>query len=590
MSSVEAPYEVEHVPLGTHRPIRVVCIGAGYSGLMMSIIAKERMQHCGVDFRVYEKNTDLGGTWLLNRYPGCQCDIPSHNYAYSFDPNPDWPGYYASSEQIFDYMKQVSKRHGCDDLFAYGHEVVSAKWDDVAGVWNLVVKADGVELDDYCHVLINASGVLKSVFNFLSSFPSQFRGSVINWKWPNIPGIETYQGKLMHSAEWDTSYDYSGKRLAVIGIGSSGIQILPQVTKAANHIDYFIRSQTWISPARGINEAQDGDPELDEQYNYVSNEIKRFHEDPEYLLGHRKALSNRRIDEFRASLAGPEVLDGVKKSYVVSMLERLGKGEKGQRLASLIIPEFPVGCRRLTPGQGFLEAMVRENVDTHWNDLDRITGEGIILRNGRTLLVDAIICATGFDTTFKPRFPIIGQNGVNLAEKWDKEDPDAYFGITVPQMPNYFCFIGPNSPVSNGSLVQAIQMTGVYIYNCIKKLQTQGVKSMTVTEEAVADLNEHSQAWLKDTVWAAPCRSWYKRGTTDGRIVGLYAGSCYHFAEALRHPRWEDYNLEYLQQNRFHYLGNGLTLREQRKEEVSDTQTLDFDSYWRLFILPDIHT
>lgn len=327
---------------------------------------------------------------------------------------------------------------------------------------------------------------------------------------------------------------------------------------------------------------------MDEDYNYIEDEIKRFHDDPEYLLQHRKELANRRIDEFRGSLKHEARVE-VRRSYVASMLQRLGNGEKGKRLASLIVPDFPVGCRRITPGQGFLEAMVRDNVDTHWNSLDHITAEGVVLRDGRVLPVDAIICATGFDTTFKPRFPIVGQNGVNLAEKWEEENPDAYFGITVPQMPNYFCFIGPNSPVSNGSLVQAIQMTGIYIYNCIEKLQTQGIKSMMVTERAVADLNEHAQTWLQDTVWAAPCRSWYKRGTTDGRIVGLYAGSCFHFAEALRDPRWEDYHLEYLHRNRFHYLGNGLTQREQRKGDMGSTQTLDFESYWKLFVLPEIH-
>ncbi|KAL2821325.1 hypothetical protein BDW59DRAFT_164208 [Aspergillus cavernicola] len=319
MDALNPPYAVDNVPLGTHRPIRVPCIGVGYSELMMSIIAREKMQHHNVDFRVYEKNSDLGGTWLLNH----------------FDPKPDWPGYYASSEQIHDYVKQVSKRHNCDDLFAYGHEVVSAQLDDVAGVWRFVVKANGVEFDDLCHVLINAAGVLK-----YASFVLTGNGL--------SPGIETYQGKLMHSAEWETSYDYSGKRVAVIGVGSSGIRILPQVAKPASHVDYFIRSQTWISPARGINEAQDGDPELDADYNYIETEINRFHEGPTYLLNHRKVLSNRRVDGFRASLAGLQALAEIKKRYVASMVERLGTDEKGHRLASLLIPEFPVGCRRLT--------------------------------------------------------------------------------------------------------------------------------------------------------------------------------------------------------------------------------------------------
>ncbi|OQE04269.1 hypothetical protein PENSOL_c001G05270 [Penicillium solitum] len=528
----------------------------------MSIIAKEKMEHHQVNFQVYEKNNDLGGTWLLNRYPGCQCDIPSHNYAYSFDPKADWPGYYASSEQIFEYMKEVSARHGCDDCFTFGHEVTKAIWDDMEGKWRLTVMANGTQFDDYCHILINAAGILN------------------HWKWPNIPGIERFTGKLMHSADWDSSYDLSNKRVAVIGIGSSGIQILPQ---------------TWITPSRGINEATEDDPELDTEYNYTPAELERFRTEPEYLQRHRQALANRRIEEFVNGLGNKDAQLEIRKQFTDSMATRLGPSEKGIRVAELITPSFPVGCRRLTPGQNFLEAMVRENVDTHWDNLGEITEGGIRTKDGNLLEVDAIVCATGFDTTFKPRFPVIGKNGIDLAKEWEKNDPTAYFGITVPNMPNYFCFIGPNSPVSNGSLVQAIQMTGIYIYNCIKKLQTQGIKSMTVSEEAVDEFNEHSQSWLRDTVWAAPCRSWYKRGTTDGRIVGLYCGSCFHFAEALRDPRWEDYKFEYATRNgsdgkanRFAYLGNGLTVREAKGGDIGDTQTLDFESYWNLMILPEI--
>ncbi|KAE8383907.1 hypothetical protein BDV26DRAFT_299342 [Aspergillus bertholletiae] len=564
-------YKWLNLPLGTHRPIRVVCIGTGYSGMMMSIIAKEKMEAHEVDFHVYEKNKDLGGTWLVNRYPGCQCDIPAHNYAYSFDPKPDWPGYYATSEQIFHYMKAVSARHGCDDLFSFEHEVVAAVWNDADGLWKLKVKHKGTEIDDYCHVLINAGGVLDS------------------WKWPDIPGIARFKGRLMHSADWDGSFNFARKRLAVIGIGSSGIQILPQVAKEATHVDYFVRSPTWITPERGAQESREGDPELDADYQYAPAEIEHFFKEPEYLQNHRKILANRRIEEFRSGLGNVSIQEKVQQEFSESMAARLGTSEKGRRLADLLIPTFPVGCRRLTPGQGFLEALMKPSVDTHWNNLQEITEDGILLKSGETLELDAIICATGFDTSFKPRFSLIGKGGVELTEKWELEEPEAYFGIAVPNMPNYFCFIGPNSPISNGSLVQAIQMTGVYIYNCITKLQTQGIKSMTISNQAVRHLNTHAQSWLRDTVWAASCRSWYKQGTTDGRNIGLYCGSCFHFVEALRDPRWEDYDFEYLGSNRFEYLGNGLTVREQRGGDIGDTQTVNFDAFWNLMILPEIY-
>lgn len=153
-------------------------------------------------------------------------------------------------------------------------------------------------------------------------------------------------------------------------------------------------------------------------------------------------------------------------------------------------------------------------------------------------------------------------------------------------------FIGPNSPISNGSLVQAIQMSGIYIYNCITKLQSQNIQSMVVSDKASEEYNEHCQEYLKHTVWVSPCRSWYKRGTVDGRVVAIYSGSCYHFIEALRQPRWEDYYFQYMpskKKNRFAYLGNGFTKREMEGKTVGDTQTLDFEEFWNLMQLPGIY-
>ncbi|KAF2111847.1 hypothetical protein BDV96DRAFT_526224 [Lophiotrema nucula] len=570
-------FQLENAPLGAHRPIRVVCIGVGYSGLMMAIIQEQKMKDHSVDFQIYEKNHDLGGTWLVNRYPGCQCDIPAHNYAYSFAPKADWPNYYATSEQIHGYMKDVAAQFNCEKYVAYRHTVKSAVWQEPEGKWLLTVESEGRTFEDVCDVLINASGVLS------------------NWEWPEILGIENYPGKLLHSADWDTSYDWTNKRVAVIGIGSSGIQILPNVAKDAAHVDFFARSPTWISPGTGIlsPKADGKGPQMDDAFNYAPEELERFDSDPGYLLQHRRDLAERRIDEFKAHKTDSASYEHVNELFRKSMLDRLGTSAKGLEIAKWLLPEFPVGCRRLTPGPGFLEALVRDNVDSHWNAIDCITETGIKKKDGTLLELDAIFCATGFNTTFQPQFGLVGRSGVNLAKKWEQEEPKAYFSTTVPDFPNYFCFIGPNSPISNGSLVQAIQMTGIYIYKCINKLQTQSIKSMEIQTEAVEDYDAYTQTWLSQTVWVAPCRSWYKRGTVDGRVVAVYGGSCYHFIEALREPRWEDYKLEYLKgkgRNRFSWLGNGLTVREaEGKKSVGDTQTLNFEAFWDLLVLPDIY-
>lgn len=420
---------------------------------------------------------------------------------------------------------------------------------------------------------------------------SGFANGHSNWKWPNIEGLSSFKGKLLHSARWDQDYDFTGKKVAVIGIGSSGIQIVPKLANVVDSMDLFIRTQTWISPAPGINEPTANDPEMDPEYNFTEASLNIF-KDPEVLREYRAAIMDRRIENFQRALADSEIQLKAQALFRKSMTERLGDSEKGRKAAQFLLPDFPVGCRRQTPGPGFLEALVQDNVEMRWDDIKHISERGIVLKSGEEKEYDAIVCATGFDTTFKPSFPLIGRNGVNLAEKWTEEQPTAYFGFLVPDMPNYFCFIGPNSPISNGSLILGIQATAVYVYKWLEKLQTEMIKSFEVRHDVNDEYNQHMQKYLERTVWTRNCRSWYKRGTVEGPVVAIYGGTSFHFMEAIKNPRWEDFNVERLEEaraNRFAYLGNGFSRREAKGQTVGATQTLDFDEYWSLFVLPDIH-
>lgn len=345
---------------------------------------------------------------------------------------------------------------------------------------------------------------------------------------------------------------------------------------------------------------------MDSDYNFTDKSLQLF-EDPKALRDYRVALMDRRIDNFKRAMADSEQQRNAQAMFRHSMTERLGETDKGRKAAEHLLPDFPVGCRRQTPGVGFLEAIIQDNIEMRWDDIVEITERGIKSRSGQDLEYDVIVCATGFDTSFKPAFPIIGRGGVSLAEKWTQDRPKAYFGICVPDMPNYFCsfdhtfymmscadkdpgFIGPNSCVSNGSLVIAIEMTAIYIYQWLRKFQTETIRSFCVSEDATEEYNEHMQEYLKRTVWTRGCRSWYKRGTVDGPVVAIYGGTTFHFIEALKHPRWEDFELERtVKSNRFAYLGNGFTKRESRGGSVGATQTLDFDEFFDLFVLPDIH-
>ncbi|MAD84311.1 MAG: hypothetical protein CL912_15210 [Deltaproteobacteria bacterium] len=412
-----------------------------------------------------------------------------------------------------------------------------------------------------------------------------------NWKWPNIEGLHDFKGKLVHSARWDQEYDFADKRVAVIGIGSSGIQIVPKLATVVKEMDCYVRTQTWISPAPGINEPTANDPEMDADYNFSEKSLEIF-KDPSVLRDYRAAIMDRRIENFQRAIADSDLQKKAQEIFRKSMKGRLGDSEKGRRAAELLLPSFPVGCRRQTPGPGFLEAITQDNVEMRWDDVQSVTEKGIVTRAGEVKDYDVIVCATGFDTSFKPSFPVIGRNGTNLAEKWTSDLPKAYFGFLVPDMPNYFAFIGPNSPISNGSLVLGVQATAVYVYKWLEKLQTESIKSFEVRHDVNEEYNQHMQKYLERTVWTRGCRSWYKRGTIDGPVVAIYGGTSFHFMEAIKNPRWEDFVIDRLDEakyNRFAYLGNGFSGRETKGGSVGATQTLDLDEYWNLFVLPEIH-
>lgn len=206
----------------------------------------------------------------------------------------------------------------------------------------------------------------------------------------------------------------------------------------ASQLTSFIRSHAWISPAPGINEPTGNDPDMDEKYNYAPHVIEQFKSDPKSCQGHCRSLIDRRITNFRRTHVASEEQKAARELFQNNMRQRLGDSPKGKALFNLLVPQFPVGCRRQTPGPGYLEALLQDNVETRWDDIARFTEKGIQTRSGQELDFDVIVCATGFDTTFKPRFPVVGINGVSLEDKWTKEVPMSYFGITAPDMPNYF--------------------------------------------------------------------------------------------------------------------------------------------------------
>ncbi|GES63084.1 flavin-binding monooxygenase [Aspergillus terreus] len=538
------------------RPLRVVVIGSGISGILASIRFRQRIPN--LDLQVYEKNADIGGTWLENRYPGCACDIPAHTYQATFEPNKEWSTFYAAAPEIHKYWKRVADKYGCMKYVKFKHQVCEATWNEKDSKWKLKVEdIDGKKtLQDQCDVLISASGALNS------------------WKWPRIPGLHDFKGKLMHSANWDESYDYSGKRVAVIGNGSSGIQIVPGMLPKVTHIDHYIRGRTWLSPTFAREHIDKRGAEL-ENFSFTPEEIENFKKDHQAYQKFRKEIELELQSVHGATLIGTPEQIGTRDVFLQNMKRRLSRKPE---LLDELTPSFPPICRRLTPGPGYLEALTDDKVDVITSEIVKVDAEGILTADGKHRPIDVLVCATGFDTTFTPRFPIIGRDGVSLADRW-KQTPETYLSLAVDGFPNYFISLGPNSALGEGNLLLLIEKEQDYFTKCVEKMQRDNIRAMSVRKDSVERFTQHCDQYFARTVFSLKCRSWYKGGTEDGRVTALWPGSSLHSLKTLANPRWEDFSYEYVNDNANGWLGDGWTENEKHKAinvDYLDDAEVDF--------------
>jgi len=436
-------------------------------------------------------------------------------------------------------MNSVVDTYGLRDQFKLAHEVVSAQWDDSAREWVVKVKGpDGVEVEDRADFLINGSGILNK------------------WKWPDIDGIESFKGKLMHTAAWDQSYDFKGKKVACIGVGSSAVQTVPQLVPIVEHMTCFIRSGAWIT-AGGIGDkfVGPGAPNVP----YTEEQKKRFTEDPAEFLKYRKAIEDEINIRYRMYLKDTPMQAKAKEMATASMAAKLAKKPE---LANLLTPKFAVGCRRITPGNGFLESLCEDNVTVVSNPIERITERGVVTKDGTEHEVDAIVCATGFDVSLLPRFPFIGRNGADLKKRWTEGPTEGYMSLMVPDYPNYFWFLGPAAPVAHGSLTQTLEWTSQWMIKAMTKMQAEGIKSISPKADVTRKFNIHRNALMPITAWSTDCSSWYKNGKKDGPVIAIHPGSKLHFFDMTRNPRFEDMEIDYDTDNMFAYLGNGYSRLE----------------------------
>jgi cation diffusion facilitator CzcD-associated flavoprotein CzcO len=367
--TVSDPFKLASEFAYTQRKLKVFTIGAGFSGLLMAHKFQHRFPEMQdtIEHTLYEAHHEVGGTWLVNNYPGVQCDVPAHIYAFPFDPNPNWSRFYASGAEILEYFKKTVRKWNLDRDLKLNTKVVGAKWHKQEGMWCVELEnTKSLERrTEWCHVLISGQGVL------------------VHENWPKIPGFDKFKGHITHSARWDHEFDYSNKRIAVIGNGSSGIQIVPQMAKLpGTTVQNFIRSGAWVyyraPPSKHMGRAVD-----DPNPAYTEDEKENFR-DPKRHQDYRKGIVSRTNKSFYIFMRGENNKKGM-EAATAQMSEKLGHNK---RLCDMLIPKWELGCRRITPGPGYLESFLRDNCDCTNSPVVGITENGVQTGDGKTFECD----------------------------------------------------------------------------------------------------------------------------------------------------------------------------------------------------------
>lgn len=451
---------VQHVPIAV--------VGSGFSGLGMAMQLKER----GYDgFLVFERASDLGGTWRDNSYPGCQCDVPSHLYSFSFALNPEWSRTYSPQSEIWDYLRDCAERDGVAEHIRYDHEVLDACWDPGEALWYLDTAGGRYSAE----VLVFANGALAEP------------------KMPDLPGVENFTGAVFHSAEWDHDHDVSGERVAVIGTGASAIQIVPSVQPDVERLHVFQRTPAWVLPHsdRPITE---GERRVYRRFPVLQRLVRAL----VYCL--RELLVIGMVKR-------PDRMKGLEKIARRHLRDNVDDPELRERLT----PDYSPGCKRLLPSNDFYPAMDRDNVELVTEPIAEVRERSVVTADGTEIPVDTIVCATGFHVTDNPVLDRIrGRDGRSLAEHWAEGGMRAYLGTTIPGFPNLFLMTGPNTGIGHTSLVVMIEGQIRYVLDALRTMAWRGIHAVDVRRDVFDAFNAEVQDKMQDTVWTSGgCVSWY---------------------------------------------------------------------------------
>jgi cation diffusion facilitator CzcD-associated flavoprotein CzcO len=463
---------------------RIAIIGSGFGGLGTAI----RLLQEGIgDFVVLERADEVGGTWRDNTYPGCECDVQSHLYSFSFAPNPGWTRSFSPQPEIQAYLERCAADFGVLPHVRFGHEVRGAAWDVGARLWRIDTSKGPLTAS----VLVMASGALSDPLV------------------PALPGLDAFRGRAFHSARWDHGFDLTGKRVAVVGTGASAIQFVPAIQPLVEKLYVFQRTPPWIIP----RQQKELGPRRHRLYRRFPA-VQRAARGAIYLAREAFVLGFRR--------------PGVMRLAEAVARRHLRKSIPDPALRAKLTPEWRIGCKRILLSNDYLPALARPNVEVVTEGIAEVRARSIVSADGVERPVDAIVFGTGFVPTDPPLAPHVrGRDGRTLAEAWGGS-PKAHLGTTVAGFPNFFLLMGPNTGTGHTSVVYMIEAQIEHLLGALRHLGVQGAAALEPRPEAQEAFVDAIDRRMRGTVWTSGgCASWYLDRT--GRNSALWPDFTWRF-------------------------------------------------------------
>jgi cation diffusion facilitator CzcD-associated flavoprotein CzcO len=469
---------------------------------MSGLLAAIELQEAGLDdFAIYEKGDRLGGTWRENTYPGIACDVPSHFYSYSFALNPDWSRRFAPGSEIQAYFEDVARRYDLSSRIRTRQEVTRCAFED--GRWKIPLADGSVDEGDF---VIAATGVLHH--------PA----------YPDIEGLDSFEGAAFHSARWDHRVSLAGKRVGVIGTGSSSIQIVSALVDEVAELSLFQRTAQWVLPI--------------ENPAYSEEEKAEFRRHPEAMEEIRAEVSHSFTEGFANILVDAE--SPILRAAQDICQANLENSVKDPELREKLRPTYRAACKRLIMSEDFYDAIQRPNANLVTEAIERLEKSGVRTRDGRLHELDVLIFATGFrvDRFVRP-MQVVGREGVLLDDVW-QEGPHAYLAITVPDFPNFFMLNGPNGPVGNFSLIEVAELQFAYIMQLVEQVRSGACDEISASRAAMERFDAERREAARTTIWATGCKSWY---LDDDGLPTAWPWTFDRFREEMSKPGLGDFEV-----------------------------------------------